>query len=280
MKKFSLSPLRHAVLAASFLAPFGASAGLFDDDEARKAILDLRTRFDQGQQTQKSQQESIAKLTSRLAEQQNEQNEQIAVLKRSLLDLNNQLETLRGEMAKMRGQDEQAVHSSKDLARDVAEIQRRQKDSLAALEDRVRRLEPQKVSLDGREVTVDPAEKKAYDDAIATLRRGEFAKAAEALSSFQQRYPSSAYAGHVQYWLGNAQYGRGDVKAAAQTFRALVSGSPEHPRAAESMLALANCQVELKDNKAARKTLEDLIKSYPQSDAAVAGKERLSQIRG
>jgi TolA-binding protein len=46
------------------------------------------------------------------------------------------------------------------------------------------------------------------------------------------------------------------------------------------MLALANCQVELKDNKAARKTLEDLIKSYPQSDAAVAGKERLSQIRG
>ena len=79
------------------------SAGLFDDDEARKAILDLRTRFEQGQQTQKSQQESIAKLTSRLAEQQNEQNEQIAVLKRSLLELYNQLETLRGEIAKMRG---------------------------------------------------------------------------------------------------------------------------------------------------------------------------------
>lgn len=282
MTILSRNPLRSALLAASLLWPVAANAGLFDDDEARKAILELRTRFEQSLLTQKAQQDSITALTSRLAEQQtqrNEQNEQIAILKRGLLDLNNQLEQLRADIAKLRGQDEQNVHSSKDLAKDVAEVQRRYKDALAALEDRLRRLEPQKVSLDGREVTVDPAEKRSYDDAIATLRRGEFAKAAEALSSFQQRYPASAYSGHVQYWLGNAQYGRGDVKSAAQTFRALVSSSPDHPRAAESLLALANCQVELKDGKAARKTLEDLIKTYPNSDAAVAGKERLAQIK-
>lgn len=263
-----------ALAVALALAGLGAwstpaRAGLFDDEEARKAILDLRRSIDQNQQENQRQH----------AARQAEYTEQLNLLKRSLLDLNNQLEQLRGELAKLRGQEEQSGNVSRDIARDVAELQRRQKDALAVLEERLRRLEPQKVSLDGREVVVESIEKKSYDEAITTLRKGEFARAADALQGFQQRFPASAYGGHVQYWLGNAQYGKGDVKAAAVTFRALVSGSPEHPRAAEALLALANCQVELKDAKAARRTLEELVKSYPNSDAAVAGKERLAQLK-
>jgi tol-pal system protein YbgF len=252
-------------LALSTLMSLPARAGLFDDEEARKAILDLRGKLEQLRQEQTQRQTEYA--------------DQMAIFKRSMLDLNNQIETLRAELAKMRGQDEQSTHSSRDVARDLAELQRKQKDLQTALDERLRRLEPQRVNLDGREVVVDPAEKRAYDEAITTLRKGEFARAADALTSFQQRYPSSAYGGHVQYWLGNAQYGKGDVKAASGVFRALVSSSPDHPRAAEALLALANCQVELKDSKGARRSLEDLVKNYPQSDAAVAGKERLAQLK-
>ena len=50
-------------------------------------------------------------------------------------------------------------------------------------------------------------------------------------------------------------------------------------RAPEAVLSIANCQIELKDTRAARKTLEDLIKAYPQSEAAVAGKERLARLK-
>ncbi len=49
-----------------------------------------------------------------------------------------------------------------------------------------------------------------------------------------------------------------------------------HPR---RVLSIANCQIELKDTKAARRTLEDLTKAYPQSEAAQAGRERLSRLR-
>jgi TolA-binding protein len=45
------------------------------------------------------------------------------------------------------------------------------------------------------------------------------------------------------------------------------------------VLSIANCQIELKDTRAARKTLEDLTKAYPQSEAAQAGRERLSRLR-
>ena len=266
--RWTASAAAITALVATLASP-AAHAGLFDDEEARRAIQDLRRAIDQNQ----------ADTQRQLASRQAEYTEQLNVLKRSLLDLNNQIEVLRSEVAKLRGQDEQVAQSSRDIAKDLAELQRKQKDVLVTLEERLRRLEPQKVNLDGKEIAVDPSEKKAYDEAITTLRKGEFARAADVLQSFQQRFPTSAYSGHVQYWLGNALYGKGDAKSAATTFRNLVTASPEHPRAAEALLALANCQVELKDGKAARKTLEELVKGYPTSDAAVAGKERLSQIK-
>ncbi|MGY0194844.1 tol-pal system protein YbgF [Leptothrix sp. BB-4] len=259
-----------------------AQAGLFDDEEARKAILELRGRLDKAesansQLNQQLQQQQAARKTemSDLAEQLN-------VLRRGVLDLNSQIEVMRGEMAKLRGQDEQVTQSTRDATRDLADLQRKQKDLLAALaaqDERLRRLEPQKVSLDGKEITVDVSEKKAYDDAIGVLRKGDFARAVDALQAFQRRFAGSSYGGHVQYWLGNALYGKGDVKEAMATFRALVTTTPDHPRAAEALLAVANCQVELKDPKAARKTLEELVKTYPQSEAAQSGRERLAQIK-
>ncbi len=263
------------------LAPV-AHAGLFDDEEARKAILELRSRLDKteaanAQLAQQLQQQQAARKA-----ETTEMTEQLNVLRRGVLDLNGQIELLRGDMAKLRGQDEQVSQTARDATRELADLQRKQKDLLAALaaqDERLRRLEPQKVSLDGKEITVDVAEKKAYDDAIGVLRKGDFARAAEALQAFQRRFAGSAYGGHVQYWLGNALYGKGDVKEAMATFRALVTTSPDHPRAAEALLAVANCQVELKDPKSARKTLDELVKNYPQSEAAQSGRERIAQLK-
>lgn len=264
-----------AVLALSALWPVTASAGLFDDEEARKAVVDLRTRFEQSQRQAELETSERKALAAQLADQA----EQLGVLKRSLLDLNAQMETLRTEIAKLRGADETLAQANKDLARELADLQRKYKDTVVALDDRMRRLEPQRVSLDGKDAVVEAPEKKAYDEAIGILRKGEFANAATALAAFQKRFPSSAYTGHVQYWLGNALYGKGEVKEAMNIFRTLVSTTPDHPRASEALLALANCQIELKDSKGARKTLEELIANYPQSEAAQAGRERIKQIK-
>jgi TolA-binding protein len=47
----------------------------------------------------------------------------------------------------------------------------------------------------------------------------------------------------------------------------------------EALLAVANCQSEMKDTRAARATLNDLLKRFPQSEAALAGKERLASLK-
>ena len=58
-----------------------------------------------------------------------------------------------------------------------------------------------------------------------------------------------------------------------------MSQYPTHMRTPEAMLAMANSQVELKDSKSAKRTLETLVRTYPQSEAAAAGRERLSRLR-
>jgi len=240
------------------LAAGAAQAQLFADDDARKAILDLRAKLAASEEQARTRSAEL--------------NDQLQALRRSLLDLNGQLEALRAETAKLRGSNEQ-------LLRDVSELQRKQRDLGQAVDDRLRKVEPQKVSLDGREFNADPEEKRQYDEAIALLRAGDFDKANQAFIAFQARWPASGYGPSARYWQGNALYGKRDYKEAIAAFRAFLAKAPDSERASEAMLAIANSQAEMKDKAGARKTLDDLIKAYPKSEAAVAGKERLAALR-
>lgn len=261
---------RHAgpALLAGLLCLGSASAwaGLFDDEEARKAILDLRARIQSTDDSSRARHAELQQANAQLLEQ-------VQQLRRSLLDLNTQLETQRTEAARLRGTQEQ-------LARDLADTQTRLKDGTAALDERLRATEPQKVTVDGKTFSVTPEEQRRYDAAMAVLRSAEFDKSAEALSAFLQRYPASGYADSARYWLGNAQYGQKNYKEAIASFLAMVASAPNHPRAPEALLAVANCQAEMKDQKSARRTIEHLVKAYPNSEAAAAAKERLAALKG
>lgn len=245
-----------AVLMAALWAP--QAHALFGDDEARKAILDLR------QQVETNRRAAEAAST--------EAREQDASTRRSLLELANQIEQLRAEIARLRGQNEQ-------LAREVAELQRAQKDVQAGIDERLRQVEPVKVELDGQTFSAQPAEKAEFEAAMATLRRSEFLPASAAYTAFLRKYPSSGYTPVALYWLGNAQYAARAYKDAVDSHARLVREFPAHPRTPEAMLAMANSQIELKDTRGARRSLEDLVKAHPQSEAAAAARERLARLR-
>jgi len=238
------------VLALGTMAG-SAQAALFEDDEARRAILDLRQRFDQ---TNKNL------------------NDENAQLRRSLLDLQSQIEGLRSDLSQSRGTQE-------SLARDVSEIQQRQKDVAAGVDERLRKFEPAKVSLDGREFLAEPAEKRDYEAAMEIFRKGDFVAAQGALVQFLQRNGKSGYAPSALFWLGNAQYANKSYKESMANFQQLLTLAPGHARAPEALLAISNVQIELKDIKGARKTLDDLIKTYPSSEAATTARERMARMR-
>ena len=278
-----LKALRLACLAGA-LAAGSAQASLFNDDEARKAIVDLRARVTAMDEAAKARDaearaasaQALARQAAQTSQQMAQQTaafeELVQSLKRSILDLNGQIEGLKGELAKLRGSQEQ-------LARDVAEVQKRQRDLAQAADDRLTKLEPVKVKIDDQEFMAAPDEKRAFDEAVAVMRTGDFDKALSAFSALLRRYPGSGYADSARFWSANALYGKRDYKEAVAAFRAFVAASPRHPRAPEALLALANSQAEMKDRPGARKTIDELMKTYPQSEAAQAGKERLATLR-
>ncbi len=225
-------------------------AALFEDDEARRAILDLRQKVER-------------------------QSENLQQLQRTLIEQQNQFELIRSEIANLRGEKEQLMQ---DLKRQQDDF-KRQQDASKGVDDRLRKLEPTKVVVDGVEFLADPAETKAYEDALAMFKKGDFEVAASSFVEFNKRFARSGYGVPALFWLGNAQYANRDYKEAIKNFSTLLSRAPNHMRAAESLLSVANCQLELKDLKAARKTLADVVKNYPNTEAASAANERLTKLK-
>ena len=258
-KKFYLRPLVAVVLVACMGS---SSAGLFDDEEARRAVLDLRQKIEALKIDLEKKQTEGAKTLS----------DEDTSIRRGMLDLQNQLTTARSDIDKLRGQNEQ-------LMREISDIQRRYKDSTQSLQERLRNLEPTKASVDGQEFLAIAIEKRDYEEAFGVFRNGDFVSASRLLTEFLSRYSQSGYRPSALFWLGNAQYANLDYKESLNSFKVLLAIAPDHMRAPEAMLAVANCQVEMKDSKAARKTWETLLTAYPNSEAAEAARDRLSRFK-
>jgi tol-pal system protein YbgF len=236
------------LVAASCVMP-SAHAALFSDDEARRAILDIRARLDA--------------LNARLDSKSD---------KTSSLDLAGQNERLNQEIARLRGQVEM-------LTNELANEQRRQKDFYNDLDARLRKLEPQRLSFDGKDIEVAPNEQKTYDAALAYFKAGDYKNASSAFSNFLRLYPQSGYAASAHYWLGNTYYALRDYKNAIATQQTVVRNYPNTPKAPDALLNIASCYTELRDRAAAKKTLESLTEQYPESPAAQTAKERLAALR-
>jgi len=265
LAKFASLPARLTLAVVVGLWCAGANAALFEDDEARKAILDLRQKVEALRTEVDQARQAAGKAAAQEA----------AGLVNGQLELHKQLELLRAELAGLRGTNEK-------LTKDLAEIQLHLKNdgrTQQALQERLAQLEPSKVTVDGVEFMAEPGERREFESALAVFRRGDFSTAQNQFVGFLSRYPGSGYAASALFWLGNAQYATRDYKEAITNFRSLIARAPQHLRAPEAVLSVANCQLELKDTKGARKTLTDLVKAYPQTEAAAAAKQRLAALK-
>jgi tol-pal system protein YbgF len=261
-----LRPLIAGLLALLAAAP-AAAQGLFDDNEARRRIELLR------QQVEANRQATEARLAKAEAAAQE------GVDRNAMLDLANQIEGLRGEIARMRGQLEVIANQA-----DTAEA--RQKQLYLDIDTRLRKLEQareQQAALPEKppaakpgDTEPSPAEAKAYQAALDQFKLGNYSLAVAAMQGFLVTYPSSPLASNAQYWIGMAYSGQRDYKNAIAAQRKLLAAWPDSPKAPDAMLSIASAQETMGDRAAARKTLEELIAKYPGSSSATSAKQRLA----
>jgi tol-pal system protein YbgF len=242
----------------SLFSATGPAAAIFSDDEARRAIIDLRTRLET--------------LESRLAERIAELERNLQASSRTQLQLLNENERLRSEVARLRGTVEEANQN-------LNTGKSQQKDLYGDLDQRLKQIEPVLVTVDKTSIEVSRDEKTRFDEVRDALKAGEFAKTIAASDAFQQAYPYSRLSADVLLIKGSAFYADKNYKAAIAARQEFLDRYPNHPARPQVTLNLAAAQAESGNPNTARGILEGLIKAYPNSPAAADAKERLKSLR-
>jgi len=242
-----LLPFLTLVSAALFAtAPVHALA----DNEARKAILELRQQL----------RETTAKMNAQLSAQRRQLQEMSEQNIRVRLQLADQIERLQREVMQLRGELEQ-----------VARPQPGGTDRQAGTGNA-------SGSANASTRVADPQEQNAYDDAIDLYRNGDYRAASESLSAFVMLYGHSTLVPTARFYLGSSLYAIKDYSGAIAQLQTLIDQHPQSARAPDALLVIAGSQFELNDRAASKVTLQRIVTDYANTPAAETAARRLQLL--
>jgi tol-pal system protein YbgF len=200
------------------------------------------------------------------------------VSNQSLLDMANQVESLRSDM--------RAMHNDVDVLSHALESARKQqKDLYTDLDARLKAVEARGGAAaaagasagagDGQSADTD---KGAYQAAFDLLKAGQYDRAIAGFQAFLSTYPNSALADNAQYWLGEAYYVNKQFPESLAAFQRVVEKYPGSRKLPDALLKIGYCDYELKDYSAARSALEQVPAKFPDSASARLAQQRLEKM--
>lgn len=255
-------------------------AALFDDTEARKRIIEVDARELANHEAQQAAIGDLSKSQKSL--EKRVQALEALINGKGLLDIQNQLDSLKQEIAELRGALELVQHTLETLSNKQAE-------SYTDLDTRVRRLEtpltsagtPPADQVSAAEAKANEQaqlEAKAYAEAEALFEAGKHKEAFAAFDGFLKAFGNSKRAPEAMFAMGNSQYALKNYKSAIQTQQKLIDQFANHALVPQALFSVANSQIQLGQMAAAKKTLKHLIASYPSAEVTPSAEKRLKVI--
>lgn len=258
------------ILVLSLLAASLTShAAIFDDKEARKKILDVETK---SLANDSAHEAAIKAIEKRLAAIE-------AVLQgQGLLELQNQVDALKQEVAQLKGDLELANHN-------IEATQQRQKDLYTDTDTRLRKVEEGSATATSSSANVPattPApvaeDVKAFAAADELSKSGNYKAAFSAYDAFLKAHPESALVPDAMYGLGYSQFALKNYKSSISTQQKLIDTHPDSAKAPDGMYNMANSQIQLNQVTNAKKTLRTLISKYPNAEVTPSAQKRLKAL--
>lgn len=238
---------------AFLIATLGAAqvqAGVFDDEEARRQIVDQRIKTEARFDKQAKAQEQ---------------------LNLSLLELASQIQRQADEMARLRGQIE-------TLNYELDTTKKRQQDFYLDLDSRLRKFETVAASASAAVESANSAkEGQEYEEALNLFKTSKYKESATSFAAFVAKYPESTLAANAQYWLGNAWYAQRNCNKAIEAQSIVTTKYANSTKAPDAWLAIATCQQELGNPTGSKRSLESVIAKYPNTPAAETAQQRLKK---
>lgn len=224
-----------------------SSAFAFADDDARRAILDLR--------------ETVKQLQTEL---------------NTVRSAQVQLST---EMGSLRQQNRELTGRIEELTNSLAVEKKNARTLYESVDKRIGVFEPQMVVIDGKSVQVEAEEKNAYDAAVLLLQDSKFVQAERAFRNFTTKWTKSPYRPDALFWWGTSAFGAEHYKTTIASQNQLLREYPKSSRAPDAMMLVASAQAASGSVTAAKSTLEKIMRTYPKTDIAKEAAARLKDLK-
>jgi TolA-binding protein len=262
------------LVVAIFCGLSGVSkAAFFEDEDARKAVLDLRSRMVEQEKKMGGLEPKVDLFDKKIAVV-TERLDRLDRSQEANLELGGEIDSLKQEIAQLRG-------LLDVLAKDIADIKSVRSDlfevqktvgGLGSLDrskevDQIQQKLPKQVDIEGVRGFVTELETRSYEKAADLFRKESFAEAESAFADFLRTFPNSFYAQYALYGYANSAYATKNYSEAVFRYRSFVSNFVANPRVPDALLAMAVSQKEMGGNTYTQ-TLAQLKERFPTSEAA------------
>ncbi len=246
-----------------------AHAGLFDDNEARQAILDMRTQINQYKQ---------------------EQDNKYTKLQTAILSLQSQIETLQTQRNYLSGQSEITSNELAKLKENYQLLANSYTDRLNKNQQDIDEIKQNLQNINaysksGTESQANAQKEKIFDTsesfniALKYFNSGDFKKSAESFNLLLSDNSNVSLMPLIVYYLGNSYYALQKYKPAAVQLQNFINNYAEHEKLPDVYLTLASMYIETGDKLNAKRTLEYIVKNYSGSSVGQIAKKRLNELK-
>lgn len=121
-------------------------------------------------------------------------------------------------------------------------------------------------------------EEKAYRDAYAAYKSGDFDQAIRLFDGFVTKYPKTELSPNAVYWIGESRFAQGRFDEAVLQFDRVIKEFPGSKKELNSLLRQGQAFEKMGDNRSARIIFQKILADHPHSAQARIATTRLKSI--
>jgi len=200
-------------------------------------------------------------------------------LRKGAADLQATQDTIRVDIQELSGKLDDLKLQVQKPAEEKAFQREEAERRLAALEDRMQKLEKKLgATADSKGVPAAETPENIYENGLSLFKSGDMQKSREAFTLFTEKYPRHELKPNALFWIGESYYGEKKYEQAILAYQEVIKNFPKKDKAPGAMLKQAMSFKALGDKKNARYVLKELQEVYPRSAEAKKAQQLLKTL--
>jgi tol-pal system protein YbgF len=199
----------------------------------------------------------------------------MAAIRKGGADLQATLDSARVDMQLLTGKVDDVRILAQKPADDIALLKDDTAKRLAALEERLIRLEKGAAEQQTKAAELQQTPEILYQQGYDAMKGGDAKKARELFSKFLELYPKDKLAANAHYWLGETYYSEKNFEQAILEFQEVIKNFPDKEKVPAAMLKQGMAFREMGDSKSSVYVFKKLVGEFPKTEEAKIAREKL-----